>query len=117
MGTYYQRTNSWGRTYTCYRRSRNTNDIKKKTDYVKSNDKLKMLGILFSAAYRASENKGLTYKTMRVFLNVDAEAHDGSRMYNYLNIDISKNNFNYDGRIYTNHERIWGKRKSQIVKV
>ena len=100
---------------------RNPQYEKKKTDYINVNDKLKTLGILFTAGYRASENIGTSYKYMRIFLYEEPEKHDVYNDKNYDRIYYNVYFYDYDfsstGRIETMKNRRRAKRKCQIVRV
>jgi predicted HTH transcriptional regulator len=120
-------TSSRGRRFwrepVYYRRysKRNPEYERKASDYIKVNDKLKMLGILFTAGFRASQNKGLNQKRLRIYLYEDKKDHDYydesryARM--YLEVFMNGIYFRDSGKIRTYKQSKRGKRKSQIVKV
>ena len=121
MPYYWRRNSMSGVKRQYYKTERNKEYNKKKTDYIKANDKLKMLGILFTAAYRAVEDKGIRTKQIRVFLYEEPENHDFNDEKNYdriyYNISIDKVFFKEESFIRTFKTRRRSKRKSQIVKV
>ena len=87
--------------------------------YIKANDKLRMLGIVFSASHRAAINKGPTYKHVRIFLFETPGHHD---YYDETRYDRKYINLYFDYRMNKGSLRLItqtlrGKRKSQIVRV
>jgi len=87
--------------------------------FIKANDKLRMLGIIFSASHRAATNKGPSYKHIRIYLSENPEHHDyyDLKRYDrrYINLYPDYRMRNGVLRITTQTKR--GKRKSQIVRV
>ena len=76
---YYKRTvhGRWSgkSTVECYRHDRDKKYNKRKTDFIKANDKLKMLGLIFTAGFRAMRGVGVEYKELRIFLYENPELH------------------------------------------
>jgi hypothetical protein len=101
--------------------TRNPEYNKKSGDFIKVNDKLKMLAILFIAGFRSIEEKGVSNKHLRIYLYEEPECHAYSDEKNYdrvyINVDMNITQLKRDGRIITGKIRKRGKRKPQIVKV
>ncbi len=118
MDTWYRRRSKWGGEYTVCRTQRDKKYNKKKIDFnVKANDKLKMLGILYLAGFRAADNKGLRYKEIKIFLSDYPErkhwADEKKIEREYSNIVI------YKGSVDIRYHKVreMEAKKSQIVRV